>query len=41
MTMNENVEKVVDAIMDLLHKRRVNLKCEISEVCKSEVERGE
>ncbi|OOM82018.1 hypothetical protein CLPUN_06360 [Clostridium puniceum] len=41
MTMNENVGKVVDAIMDLLHKRIDKLKCEISEVCKSEVERGE
>ena len=39
--MNENVEKVVDQIIDLLHKRIDKLKGKISEVCKSEVEINE
>lgn len=36
--MNENVEKVVDQIIDLLHERIDKLKSKISDVCKSEVE---
>jgi len=39
--MNEKVEKVVDEIVDLLHEGIDKLKCEISEVCKSEVESNE
>jgi|GEM_PF-2625002 len=36
--MNENVEKVVDQVIDLLKERIEKLKCKISEVCKSEAE---
>ncbi len=36
LKMNENVEKVVDKIIDLLQKRAENLKNRISEVCKSD-----
>ncbi|ACD24277.1 hypothetical protein CLL_A0930 [Clostridium botulinum B str. Eklund 17B (NRP)] len=36
LKMNENVEKVVDKIIDLLQKRAENLKDRISEVCKSD-----
>lgn len=39
--MNENVEKVVDQIIDLLNERIDKLKCKISDVCKSEVEGNE
>lgn len=39
--MNENVEKVVAQIIDLLNERIDKLKGEIQEVCKSEVEINE
>ena len=38
LIVNENVEKVVDQIIDLLHERIDKLKSKISDVCKSEVE---
>lgn len=35
--MNDNVEKVVNQIVDLLQNRIDKLKDEITEICKSEV----